>query len=166
MAPFQLNLPFEKLFSHQDNLRTFETSLLHWGRHWTTAHPEQEAWSGICLLWNTFYCKPIRTSICDCQHCLATTWAKWVFLHRLIKRHFCSLMSSSPCLSVGCVRYNHSSPHKLSLFLGLGWKGLLSFSLAGFCCHLLTSSATMLRRITAHNTYYYVHSKTVLDKDK
>lgn len=118
------------------------------------------------LLWNKFHPKPI-SSICDCQHCLAITQSKWVFLHRLInKRHYCSLMSSSPCLSVGCVNYNchHSFPLKSTLLLGLGCKGLFCFSLAGFCCHLLSYSATVLRTITSHNTYYYVSSMTVLEK--
>ena len=87
------------------------------------------------LLWNKFPLKPIKSPICDCQHCLATTRAKWVFLHRLMKRHYCSLMSSSPCLSVGCVHYNcyHSFPLRSTLSLGLGCKGLFWFPQAAFC---------------------------------
>lgn len=83
----------------------------------------------IVLFWNKFHLKPIRSSVCDCQHCLANTRAKWVFLHRLIKRHYCSLMSSSPCLSVRCVDYNcyHSFPLKSTLLLGMGCKGLFLF---------------------------------------
>lgn len=74
------------------------------------------------LFYLHFIRKPIRSSVCDCQHCLAATQAQWVFLHRLIKRHYCSFMSSSPCLSVGCVDYNcyHSFPLKSTRFLGTG----------------------------------------------
>lgn len=70
-----------------------------------------------------FIRKPIRSSVCDCQHCLAATQAQWVFLHRLIKRHYCSLMSGSPCLSVGCVDYNcyQSFPLESTRFLGLAF---------------------------------------------
>lgn len=82
------------------------------------------------LPWNKFHLKPIRFPICECQHCLAITWAKWVFLHRLIKRHYCSLMSSSPRLSVRCVYYYNrylSFPLKLTLSLGFGCKRQLWF---------------------------------------
>lgn len=74
-------------------------------------------------------------------------------------------MSSSPCLSVGCVYYNcyHSFPLKSTLLMGLGCKEQFCFPLAGFCCHLLTLSATVLWIITSHNTYY-VSSMTVSEK--
>lgn len=79
------------------------------------------------LLWNTFNLEPIRSSICDCRHCLATSQAQ--FLHRLIKRHYCSLLSSSPCLSVRRVDYNcyQSFPLKSTWFLGLACNGLFLF---------------------------------------
>lgn len=104
----------------------------------TTTHPQQEVRSHIHFtLKFKFHLKPIRGAICDCQRCLAITWAKRVFLHRLIKRHYCSLMSSSPWLSVGCVYYNFCP-------------SFLPKSTA--CRHLLTSSAAMLWTITAHST--------------
>lgn len=83
------------------------------------------------LPWNKFPLKPISFSICDCQHCLVITWAKWVVSNRLINWHYCSLMSSSPCVSVRCVYYNCylSFPLKSTLFLGLGCKGQLCFLL-------------------------------------
>lgn len=89
-----------------------------------------------------------------------------MFLHRLIKRYYCSLMSSSPCLSLGCVNYNcyQSCPLKSTWFLGLFFFFFFCLSPVSFCCHLLTSSATTLRTITAHSTYYSVSSKTVLEK--
>lgn len=111
------------------------------------------------LPWNKFPLKPIRFSICDCQHCLVITWAKWVLLNRLINRHYCSLMSSSPCLSVRCVYYDCylSFPLNSASFPGLGCKGRLCFPL---------SSAIMLCTITSHSTYYDVSSMTVLEKVK
>lgn len=169
MAPFQLLSTFEVPFSA---IKTISGHLRQADYTEGSTVPEhilnKRYGHTFVLFWNKFHLKPIRSSICDCQHCLAATRAKWVFLHRLIKRHYCSLMSSSPCLSVGCVDYNcyHSLPLKSTLFLGLGCKGLFCFSLAGFCCHLWTYSATVLRTITSHNTYYYVSSMTVLEKGK
>lgn len=79
------------------------------------------------LPWNAVHLEPIRSSIRVCRHCLATSRAQ--FLRRLIKRHYWSLMSSSPCLSVGRVDYNcyQSIPLKSAWFLGLARKGLFLF---------------------------------------
>lgn len=137
MAPFQLWSAFEVPFSATTTISGHLRQVNSTEGRTVPQHISNKRYGRIfVLLWNMFHLKPIRGSSCDCQHCLAITQAKWVFLHWLMKRHYWSLMSSSPCLSVGCVYYNccHSFPLKSTLFLGLACKGQFVF-------HWLTSAA-------------------------
>lgn len=135
-------------------LTPIKTMSVHWRQvNWTrgsTAHPQRAAGSRIFVLpWNKFHLKAIRFSICDCQLCLVTTWARWLFLHKLMKRHYSSLTSSSPSVSRGFI----TAP----LFLDFNCKEQLDFPPEGSCC-----PPSPRRTLTAQHTYYIKHFMTDL----